>query len=561
METEAATVHNCIGYRFEKNKVCCNVFERSLDRGTQACSSRVSLGRETRVFYPPSASLFIELHVTLERVLFISISLIRTMALRQWVTVLITALLVWAFQRSSSSMNCPKCPTGTGTATGGNDNDNSNSKSDASITLPSWESGLDSSPSERRPKRHPKCPAVTSVQANPSDRAKADDAFSSYRCLNEVRPPINTRCRFSNVCIRNDTSIFYYAGTNAVSEGTVPTFRKPLLYIDRDGDFPGNPKVIAGPPPEDAIWYPGVTVYMRSYMPVNFGHALDDNFFAAFRLLRFFELERDENVLYMFQDHRDCTQLAAIGFDKDDSHCEHLRELGSFFGRGSYDVVSPPKDYITNPSSKQPLFCARHLVAGTAKLGMWNDLELAHDAFVEDILCRMGLDPRPPLPQKTRIAIFEKRGRRRTLNSKEIADAVNKRFGVQADVVDIARLSFPEQVKLMQTYSGVISPSGGISFTAQFLPPGGGVVFTGAWDIKRNRTAEMDHHIFTTRLRVRDFYYPLSMDDLRLNDSLKRKEISEETLYRDFADIVVNVDRMTGVVEKMLRTLPGGFEG
>lgn len=384
---------------------------------------------------------------------------------------------------------------------------------------------------------------------------------SWYYCLNEHRPAPETRCYFRNVCVRSgDSSLLFFSG-NGTSNATF-TFRKPLFYLDKTCEFPKSPLVVPGPPPKDARWFPGVAAFFRSYMPVNFGHALDDNFFALWRLLRLFEMEWDEHVLFLTQDHRECgaEEMASKGFDPNDSHCTHLKELGGFFGIGTYSAAKPPEEWKTQTGEEgkqTTMFCARHLLAGTSKLTMRYDLEGMHDRFVEDILCRLGLNPRPARPTPARIGLFEKHGRRRVLNNAALADALRSQLGLEAEVLDIASYSFPEQIKLMQAYSLVISPAGGISFTAQFLPPTSSVIYVGGWNIEKNTSMELDRHILTTRRRVRDYYYPLGYHELRANDSLKRKkEMGDVELYRNFVDVVVDTERMVEMVRTVLEAEP-----
>lgn len=409
----------------------------------------------------------------------------------------------------------------------------------------------------------PTCPACSASEPSPArpplacpSRKKAREPrrepTSWYFCLNKGRGAEETRCFFQNVCVAPNATILFFGGKKPDFSKFQPT---PLFYFDKYGKAPGNPIVIKDNVPENVKWYPGTTAFWQSYMPVNFGHALSDNFFNIYRLLRIFGLEWDEDVSFLTQDHRTCKERASIGFDENDSHCVHLQELGTFFGKGTWSARKPNPDYTTQYNGF-PIYCTRQLVAGTSKFGMGFDLELAHDAFVEHILCRLGLDPRPPLPNPPRIAVFEKKGRRRTLNVPEIAKGIKDRFGIEADVLDIANYSFPDQVKMMQHYSHVVTPSGGVSFTAQFLPPGGGVIYTQAWDLSKNRPIPMDVHLWSTRLRVRDFYYPLEFEDLEENPTLSRTNLSREAIYRDFVDIRVDLPRMLEAVERALKPRP-----
>lgn len=371
---------------------------------------------------------------------------------------------------------------------------------------------------------------------------------SFHSCINQFRTGQQNkpaRCRFNNVCLRtSDGALLYFIGND-----DPPEFEKPLLYLDKTLQFPLNPTLVSGEPPANATWYPGTAAYFNSYLPSNFGHALDDDFFAIYRLLRIFGLQKDADVMIVTKDKK--PENCAPRPDSEPP-CTHLKELTPYFARGIFGVENTPPELRTGT-----LFCARHLVAGTQMLGMGYDTEAIHDEFVEHLLCRLGLEARPKLPERPRIAIFEKKGRRRVTNSNAIAEAIRGKLSVDTDVLEIAKLSFREQLDIMPKYSLVISPSGGIAYTSAFLPPGAATIFVGAWDSKTNSSATIDRFIFTTRGRVRDYYYLPEFGELKVNTKYvqKGKSIPDDSKYRDFVDVTVNVDKMVKIAGDALRDI------
>jgi len=89
--------------------------------------------------------------------------------------------------------------------------------------------------------------------------------------------------------------------------------------------------------------------------------------------------------------------------------------------------------------------------------------------FVAEIKTHLGLDVNY-LPKRQKITLFYKDGRRTILNYDEMKQHLERRFRVEVEIVNPAIYTLPEQVRMLQDTTVVVSPCGGISFSSVFLP-------------------------------------------------------------------------------------------
>lgn len=380
---------------------------------------------------------------------------------------------------------------------------------------------------------------------------------SSHECVGEQLGAAHTRCMFRDVCVDGNGTLLYFLGDSTADDRPKPR----SLFLDGKGSHRLKMKFIKRAPPvedEKTRWYPGLTAFWTPFHLYNFGHALDDDFFSVFRLLRTFRAQWDPKVAFVvvggYTQRCSPENVRSGKLDgQTKQRCQHLFELGALLGTGAWTVNHLPREYNSG-SEEKPLFCSRRLAAGLHGLTMWTDTEGLHDEFAEAALCRAAVNPQSPLPNPPKVAIFRKHGRRTLLNPEELAETMRTRLNIQADVIDIANYDLREQMALVQGYSIVVTPPGGISFTSAFLPPGALTVFIGVWDKARNRSFELDGPVFSTRLRVRAIHYPIDERELRLNRTVDG--VDEGLLYRNFADTSVDVDKFA----RFMRTLMDNFD-
>ncbi|KAI5477587.1 glycosyltransferase family 61 protein [Pseudohyphozyma bogoriensis] len=359
------------------------------------------------------------------------------------------------------------------------------------------------------------------------------------------------RCHFKNVCIRllepldpyatyptmnppSSVEMIYYRPSSARE---APVFwydghsnDMPWVRIDRDSGL--TPSFKFNELPQDAWWAPAeTTVLTEAFWPENFGHALGDDYLPVYRLAKSFSLwSRDIGVIF----HPSCAR-------RDDPlrGCSHHSEIAPLL------LSRPVETDISDlwPADDSPV-CFKNLLVGTRELGMGYSGE-SWPGFVAEMKKYVGVPEFPKL-KKQKISIFLKRGRRTLLNYEELRDHLVKRFEVEVELKDPSEFSLEEQIAWMQSTSVVVSPCGGVSFSAIFLPPGASAIFVDYWNANWNSTAQMERHIYSYNSLVTPFYYPLEFGDLSY-DPLKLPEEAKKSdfvLYRDYVNVNVSLERM-----------------
>jgi hypothetical protein len=140
-------------------------------------------------------------------------------------------------------------------------------------------------------------------------------------------------------------------------------------------------------------------------------------------------------------------------------------------------LIDRPLETLDTPllSSHQRV-CFKNLLVGTRMLGDEQASETAWPSFVAEIKSHYGFQISPRLRQQ-KITMLRKNGRRTFLNYEEVADHLRNRFEVEVEIYDIAQDTIEGQIRKLETTTVLISPCGGISFSALFLPPGSSAIF------------------------------------------------------------------------------------
>ncbi|GJN94338.1 hypothetical protein Rhopal_007412-T1 [Rhodotorula paludigena] len=311
---------------------------------------------------------------------------------------------------------------------------------------------------------------------------------------------------------------------------------EPWVRIARDSYL--TPEIVYAPMPENSRWSDAETaVLQEAFWPENFGHSMGDDFLPVFRLARSFGLWSRSDLQVIM--HPPCW---------DRGHptrgCAHHAELSNLL------LARPLEDYNTSLFNAPPPFegraCFRNLLVGTRRLGMGFPSEHVWPEFVRELRVGAGLDPLAR-PNKQKVVLLHKVGRRTVRNYDEVEDALRMRFEVDVEVVNPEELSLVEQLERMQQTTVVVSPCGGVSFSAMFLPAGSSAVFIDYWDARWNTTAQMERFIYTYNDNVMPFYYPVEKRDLHLDRSKLPDWVDQKDEYevwRNWPDVTVDVKRM-----------------
>lgn len=132
--------------------------------------------------------------------------------------------------------------------------------------------------------------------------------------------------------------------------------------------------------------------------------------------------------------------------------------------------------WTTPPNPDTPI-CFKNLLVGSRKLGLFDPSEGQWTAFAAEVKKYFHV-PVNPRPSQQRIVILRKMGRRTFLNYDELAEHLRSRFlNVEVEIMDPAAIELKEQLIRLANTTVVITPCGGVSFSAMFVPPGASAIF------------------------------------------------------------------------------------
>ncbi|GAA5972796.1 hypothetical protein JCM11641_003945 [Rhodosporidiobolus odoratus] len=384
--------------------------------------------------------------------------------------------------------------------------------------------------------------------------------FSWHQCISGAEwgnsgtalpgdPVRNRQCHFKNVCVRllplsefkhdtdtNTTIELTYYKSPMLKDG--PEIwdeprreAKPWLMTDRDHYL--SRREVWEPLPKGARFVKEPTVLMGSFWPLNFGHALGDDMFPAFRLLKQFELVRPDNY-YAF--HQSCTQRGGpVG-------CENSLALATVLTSRPYQQLGGE---LFPDSSTQT--CFADLVMGPNALTMRNVDERSWPDMVQHMKQHVGIEPNGPL-KKHRVVVIEKHGRRTWLNYKEVREHIADVYGVETLLVDPAKMSVPEQLELLERTTVMLTPPGGISFSSTFLHKMAVAIYVEWWSNAKGRSFPMDQEVYTWNADLHPLFFPLQLRDLSLDkaalDASLLQQFDEDQLWQGYANVTMPLDRL-----------------
>ena len=430
----------------------------------------------------------------------------------------------------------------------------------------------------------------------------SDAQLASY--ITCQRSDIGTEriCHLENVCWDREVRTFtFFSNPKQSTEllvhdnGIVPLDDPSVLarlvrtvkYIPERSEFLPLKFEKAFIPLDQAQWHsPHVHVAFTSFWAENFGHALGDDIMPAYSLMKAFNLETDDVQLMTIGDC--CKSLRQYGQDLQDRVIRNLHNMTALISRYPLIDTEAGPFFSSTGSSVHTMgnryTCVRHLLAGHGSLGLRFDRDFAWSSFIDTAIHRAKhVWPQAwenqvsPPPSRRLILVVKKDGRRRILNHESLVERLQAHFsdGAQADEVssatsnanrpsgrwlqgvdvisiDPAALSLPEQIALCQKADLVITPCGGISFFASFLPKGKAAIFLGYWDTETNRSENMEGFLWRYVTRQVTFFYDVKKDEITILPPGDPKR-SAWADYRDHGAITVDEERMIALAEQALR--------
>lgn len=162
----------------------------------------------------------------------------------------------------------------------------------------------------------------------------------------------------------------------------------------------------------------------------------------------------------------------------------------------------------------------------------------------------MGLSPNHT-PKKSRITVSIKDGKRSIFNHGEMLAHLEKTFpSHEIDAIELYKLGgWQQELQYLQDTAVLITPCGGVSMSAMFLPHGAAMIIVDYWNTKKNNTVGMEERLWANLGFIRAYHYPFTENEVVLDESRKRDSYGD---MRDWGRVKVDVERMEMLVRDAL---------
>jgi hypothetical protein len=359
--------------------------------------------------------------------------------------------------------------------------------------------------------------------------------------------------------------------------GDLPDFPETFLNLRRFEArflFPWRPTMVHGMAVPPEAWlqphdHDLVSLILRAFWPVNFLHALVDDFVLMYRMLRVVGLDPDRDDVQLHFVEPGCRW--GIG---DPVRQERACRFHAEMSRGTFDrpFLVTPLNYTSVPASLSPaqvnvsdLTCMGGVVMGAGTLD-YHHADHSFPEFMERFVWKLGGRSMWEMFwsgfTEQRVAVLVKSGvtRRVITNTDEIATAIRTELNVTTDLItfdSLAAMSLHDQIQVIHRYSVVVSPSGGGSGTTAFMRPGSAAIYVTYFDPERNGSGIMEEYGWTKDYRRLSTQMPLDREDITFRpEDLERVangKLSESELWRNLCVIKVKTAVAVQEVRHALR--------
>lgn len=266
----------------------------------------------------------------------------------------------------------------------------------------------------------------------------------------------------------------------------------------------------------------------------NLGHWLFDIHVPLYRLLSLFAGGDEEAGLLTFED-------------------PNARYDGLDTNGWLSTLFRLPTLYKENMSS---FTCFKSLVVGDRCLETYdfrNNLKPSFREFPKYVSFVTGISM--ARPKQPKITLVVKRGKRVPTNYESIVTAVHSSFpNVAFSILNLSTpLSVREQLKLCAKTTLLISPSGGASAIAPFLPTGSTLLIFGFWDSTRNSSYDIDSARFSEFSHFSLKTFPVLLNESLIKNIVMTRSKSQAArgLYYNY-NFEVNIIRLLKMITEDL---------
>jgi hypothetical protein len=198
-----------------------------------------------------------------------------------------------------------------------------------------------------------------------------------------------------------------------------------------------------------------------------------------------------------------------------------------------------------------PVFQREHMHYNIGK-------EAIFESFRARIFKRLGFDP-DYVPTKHKIVVTKKKGGnfgRVIYNLAELVEFLEDTYpDIPVEVVEWSKMSIPDQLRLLQNTTILITPAGGVSMIAPFLPHGAHAIFMDyhvtktQFGYEKGESGSMEAAFWGAWPYLKKSYYQVR------NESDYRMDARGYTDARWYASVVVKMDRIRELVDSALEDM------
>jgi hypothetical protein len=268
---------------------------------------------------------------------------------------------------------------------------------------------------------------------------------------------------------------------------------------------------------------PDITILYHPHYPSNLGHIIGDDLFPLFNMMSSFGVLVNDAQLII---SRSCDTIFKNNQKKIEL-CYHFMNM------------------LIPGLSNKPFLAATQPDFGE-KLGVQSDI-----ICFENVITGIGLNS-AHTPKKHRITVSIKNGKRGLANYKELISHLKLHFpNVEIDAIELRSLgSWKNELKYLQDTSVLITPCGGVSMSAMFLPHNSALIIVDYFNVKKNEAVGMEDRLWSNLGYIRPYHYPFVKEEVVLDPKYNRNEYQD---MRDYGQVNVNLQRMTTIVQSALR--------
>ena len=399
--------------------------------------------------------------------------------------------------------------------------------------------------------------------------------FSKFYCIGgrgRLGAQNDRSCRFQNLCYKPSTNswLFYQDPSESLvvllDKGQIiEEFPEQFLNLRSMGNpqdaqwwSPSIVKDAAGIPseafsPRSDPLKPDVNLLYHPHYPSNMGHVIGDDLFPLFNLMSSFGmLVPNANLILS----RDCGKIFANNPKKAEQCDFFLKMLTPGLSSKQPYLAATAPDFATRVTGKQSagdLVCFEQLLAGNGPWGFQQSLGKAPSwwSYHAFYLSNLGVNPNRT-PKKHRITVSIKKGKRGLANNDELVAYLKKEFPTyEIDALELKSLGgWKAELEYLLDTTVLITPCGGVSMSAMFLPHNSAMIIIDYFNLKKNVSFGMEERLWSNLGYVRPFHYPFSIDEVEMPpDHPSRTDYQE---MRDWGQVRVDTKRMGTILKSAI---------